>query len=174
MLITSCPSETETRPRYYCNYTKNQRESDYQSETVRAGRRIIVGCIMHWRSVGHQILPRLAFMARERESCASLQDDSYGWIVVNKSIETNTNTVAAKEKYAVFTMTSASTWSFVMTLSCRSPDNLAANEHGVGWSKLPYARIDFFETLSERFYTEFLIFWQRLSQTNQSETYLLQ
>jgi hypothetical protein len=48
-------------------------------------------------------------MARERESCASLQDDSYGWIVVNKSIETNTNTVAAKEKYAVFTMTSAST-----------------------------------------------------------------
>jgi len=52
-----------------------------------------------------------------------------------------------------------------MTVSCRSPDNLAANEHGVGWSKLPYARTDFFEPLSERFYTEFLIFGQRLSQT---------
>ena len=108
-IIASCSSETESRPKYYCNHAENQRESDYQSETVRAGRRIIVGWIMHWRSVGHQILPKLEFMARERESCASLQDDSYGWIVVNKSIETNTNTVAAKEKYAVFTMTSAST-----------------------------------------------------------------
>ena len=41
-----------------------------------------------------------------------------------------------------------------MTVSCRSPDNLAANEHGVGWSKLPYARTDFFEPLSELFYTD--------------------
>jgi hypothetical protein len=51
------PSETETRPTYYCNHAENQRESDYQSETIRAGRRIIVGWIMQWRSVGHQILP---------------------------------------------------------------------------------------------------------------------
>jgi hypothetical protein len=41
-----------------------------------------------------------------------------------------------------------------MTVSYRSPDNPAANEDGVRWSKLPYARTDFFEPLSERFYTD--------------------
>src|SRR6202047_847701 len=56
-IITSCSSETETRPEYYCNHAENQRESDYQSETIRAGRWIIVRWIINWRNVSHQIFP---------------------------------------------------------------------------------------------------------------------
>jgi hypothetical protein len=45
-------------------------------------------------------------------------------------MEMNKNTIAATEKYPVFSIISA--WFFVMTVSCKSPDNPSADKHGVG------------------------------------------
>jgi len=44
-------------------------------------------------------------------------------MVVNKSSETNNTPPAAKEKYAASTMTLATAWLFVMTISRKSSDD---------------------------------------------------
>jgi hypothetical protein len=47
----------------------------------------------------------------------------YEWMPAIKSIATNTNAVATREKYATFVRTSESAWFFIMTHSLKkSPD----------------------------------------------------
>jgi hypothetical protein len=46
-------------------------------------------------------------------------------------MEMNKSAIAATEKYPVFRIISA--WFFVMTVTCKSPENPRTDKHGVGW-----------------------------------------